>query len=112
MEDFELPPIANAPAQNKKEASWSATPGEIDQETIKKLKKRITYEIDAVMAVKVVLKETYRQFKPGYRTQTPLCIVCRSLQDHDDFDRILSLIFQNSFLPKSKTAKPGCPCCS
>ena len=54
MEDFALPPSADAAAQNNKEVSWSTTPGEINQETIEKLKKRITYEIDTTMAIKVV----------------------------------------------------------
>ena len=62
-EAFELPPTANVAAQNNKEVSWSGTPGKIDQATIEKLKKPVTYEIDAALAIKGVLKETYRQFK-------------------------------------------------
>ena len=62
-EAFELPPSADAAAQNNKEVSWSATPSEIDQATIEKLKKPVTYEIDATLAIKGVLKETDRQFK-------------------------------------------------
>ena len=62
-EAFELSPSAEAAAQNNKEVSWSATPGEIYQAPIQKLKKPVTDEIDATLAIKGVLKETCRQFK-------------------------------------------------
>jgi hypothetical protein len=45
MGEFELPPTADMAAQSRKEVSWSATPDEIDQETINKRKKRVKYEM-------------------------------------------------------------------
>jgi hypothetical protein len=45
---------ADMAAQNRKEVSWSATPDEIDQETINKRKKRVKYEIAPMMSVKRV----------------------------------------------------------
>ena len=107
MDDFELPPSADAAAQNNKEVSWSATPGEIDQETIEKLKRRITYEIDTTMAVKVVLKETYRQFKT---TDPKLLFVSAAdpsliLRTADDFDRIPLADFPKFFPAEVKNGK-------
>jgi hypothetical protein len=60
---FELPPSAVEAAQNNKEVSWRAAPKETDQEAIEKFKKRIAYEIEAALSVKVILKETFTRFK-------------------------------------------------
>ena len=106
-EAFELPPSADAAAQNNKEVSWSATPGEIDQETIEKLKKTITYEIDATLAVKGVLKETFRQFKA---TDPHLLFVSSAdpstiIRTVDDFEKIPLDAFPKIFPAAVKNGK-------
>ena len=111
-EAFELPPSADVAAQNNKEVSWSATPGEIDQATIEKLKKPVTYEIDATLAIKGILQESYRQFKA---TDPHLLFVSSAnpsmiIRTVDDFDRIPLEAFPKFSPPGSKTAKLGCPC--
>jgi hypothetical protein len=55
---FEPPPTAAELQQSRKEVSWSATPKEIDQETIKKRKMPITYSIAANLRLTTVIKTT------------------------------------------------------
>jgi hypothetical protein len=60
---FELPSTDDKVMQKSKEVSWSATPKEIDQETIEKRKMPIQYQIADHLSVKTVLKETHTMFK-------------------------------------------------
>jgi hypothetical protein len=61
-EAFELPSTDDQVIQKSREVSWSATPKEIDQETIEKRKMPIQYQIAAHLSVKTVLKETHTMF--------------------------------------------------
>jgi hypothetical protein len=56
-EAFEPPSTDDQAIQKSKEVSWSATPKEIDQETIEKRKMPIQYQIAAHLSVKTVLHQ-------------------------------------------------------
>jgi hypothetical protein len=107
MGDFEYPPSAEEAAQNNKAVTFSATPDEIDKETIEKLKKLISYEIDSSMSVKVVLKETYARFKVTdpkvvfVSNQNPSIIIRTS----EDFEKIPTNDFPKFFSAEIKNGK-------
>ena len=105
--EFELPPSAAEAVQNNKEVSWSATPQEIDQATIEKIKKKITYEITASLSVKVVLTETFTKFKvidPKLLYTSPMdsSIIIRTA---DDFGKIKDADFPTLFPAEIKNGK-------
>jgi hypothetical protein len=60
---FAPPPTAAELHQSRKEVSWSATPKESDQETIKKRKMPITYALVANLSLITVFKNTLSMLK-------------------------------------------------
>jgi hypothetical protein len=107
MGEFELPPTAGIVAQRWKEASWSATPEQIDKETVKKRKQRIQYEIISSMSVKLVLKDTFTMFKttdPQFLLISPT-ETSTIIKTADDFDKIPAQDFLRLFPAEIKNSK-------
>jgi hypothetical protein len=89
-EAFELPSTDDQVIQKSKEVSWSATPKEIDQETIEKRKMPIKYQIAAHLSVKTVLKETHTMFNATNKTfvlvfKVGLTVIIKTAADFDRF---------------------------
>jgi hypothetical protein len=107
MGEFELPPTADIVAQRRKEVSWSATPDQIDQETVNKRKQRIQYEIISSMSVKLVLKDTFTMFKttdPHFLLISPTDTKT-IIKTADDFDKIPAKDFPRLFPAEIKNGK-------
>jgi hypothetical protein len=108
MGEFELPPTADIVAQRRKEVLWSATPEQIDQETVNKRKQRIQYEIISSMSVKLVLKDTFTMFKstnPQFLLISPTETTPIIIKTADDFDKISAQDFPRLFPAEIKNGK-------
>ena len=83
MREFELPPSVDVVAENNiKEISWSATPGEIDQEMIEKQKKSHIYINRCDNGGQGRFKGDLLSVQGHWLQATTLCFVFQSFYDH------------------------------